>query len=315
MVEWPVTWVVGARGLLGSAVVRVLRQREAPVLTVATPWADPVAAVAALDDGARRLVATGSPWRVAWCAGAGVVGTTEADLGLELDVLEGFLAAFARRLSQAPGPRGSLFLASSAGGVYAGSGPAPFNEDTAPRPTSPYGRAKLATERLVEEFADRTGTSVTIGRIANLYGPGQDIGKPQGLISQLCLHHLRRRPISIYVSLDTARDYVFVDDCARMVLALLDHADSEGGRHTKIMATGQATTLASILGVLKQVTKRPPLVVLGASPLAQFQTMSLRFRSTEAPDLQRYARTTLAAGVATTMDSVAGLMREGRLPS
>ena len=65
---------------------------------------------------------------------------------------------------------------------------------------------------------------MVIGRIANLYGPGQDPTKAQGLVSQLCRAHLERRPTSIYVSLDTARDYLFVDDAARLVLGATERA-------------------------------------------------------------------------------------------
>jgi UDP-glucose 4-epimerase len=313
--EPPLTWVIGYRGLLGSAVVRRLHAAGAPVTTVPVPWHDPDAAVRALDSGAGRLARAGRPWRIAWCAGAGVIGTTEECLQAELEVLEGFLARLPDRFARAGAQPGCLFLASSAGGVYAGSAGAPFTESTTPRPISPYGEAKLAAEGLVDDFSTRSGVPTVVGRIANLYGPGQDISKPQGVISQLCLSHLRRQAISLYVPLDTARDYLFVDDCAAMVLAALEHGAATGGQLTKVLASGQATTLASILGVLKQVTKRSPRVVLGGSQLARFQARDLRFRSVAEPELQSHARTTLAAGIACTTESLARLVREGRLAS
>ena len=154
-----------------------------------------------------------------------------------------------------------------------------------------------------------------MGRLSNLYGPGQDLAKPQGLISQLCRAQLTGSRSGMYVSLDTARDYLFVDDAAAMVVGMLDHAAAVGGRHTKILASGQATTLASLLGVLKQVTKRRPQLVLGASPLARFQTRDLRFRSVAAPDLQPGCRTTLPAGVAATYASLGRAVGSGRSAS
>ena len=60
----------------------------------------------------------------------------------------------------------------------------------------------------LRRFAAATGTAVLVGRIANLYGPGQNLAKPQGLVSQLCLANLTGQPLSIYVSLDTLRDYL-----------------------------------------------------------------------------------------------------------
>ena len=95
---------------------------------------------------------------------------------------------------------------------------APFTEHTTPAPISAYGRAKLRSEEIATEFAVRTGSALLVGRLSNLYGPGQDITKPQGLISQLCRAQLTRQPLSVYVSLDTMRDYLFVDDAAAMVV-------------------------------------------------------------------------------------------------
>ncbi len=188
--------------------------------TVSVPWSEPAAAVPALDAGAVRMLASGAPWTDRLAPAPASVGTSRPSW-TALAAHAGFLDRLSARLAVPSAPRGALFLASSAGGVYAGAAGSPFTELTETRATSPYGEAKLAAEGLVEDFARRTGTATVVGRIANLYGPGQDMSKPQGLISQLCLNQLRRRPISIYVSLDTARDYLYVDDCAAMVLATL----------------------------------------------------------------------------------------------
>ena len=80
-----------------------------------------------------------------------------------------------------------------------------------------YGRAKLAMEGHARALAAATGVRVVLGRLANVYGPGQTLGKPQGLLSQLCLADATRRPLPVYVSLDTIRDYLYAGDAARMV--------------------------------------------------------------------------------------------------
>jgi UDP-glucose 4-epimerase len=307
------TLVVGSHGLLGSAVVRELRREDRTVRRVDVPWTDHAAAVDVLVAAAADLLATGAPWRLLWCAGSGVVGSTEADLDAELRTLTGFLL----RLGPLVGDRadrGRFFLASSAGGVYAGSSSPPFTEDTVPAAISPYGVAKLSAEALVDDFARRTGVPTFVGRIANLYGPGQDTSKAQGLISQLCRAHLERRPSSIYVSLDTSRDYLYVDDAAKMVVAGVERvgAETPGAVHTKILASQRGTTVAMILGELRRITKRTPRVVLGTSRLARYQTRDLRFRSRVWPDLDRLVTTSLPAGMFSTMEA-AGL--ESRAPS
>jgi UDP-glucose 4-epimerase len=295
--------VVGSGGLLGGAVVRELRRGGRPHATVSVPWGDRSAALAALEEAAERLMTHQRPWRLFWCAGSGVVASDQRHLDDEVETLEAFLSRLSP-LATAPGaPPGAVFLASSAGGVYAGSQPLPFTEATRPQPNSPYGEAKLAAEQRLREFTARTGVPGLIGRITNLYGPGQDPMKAQGLITVLCRAHLARRPISIYVSLETARDYVFVDDVARLAVAGLCRASTAppGQVVTKILASQTGTTVAAILGEFRRITKHRPRVVLGASSLARFQRQDLRFRSTVWRDLDRLVTTSLPAGIAATM--------------
>jgi UDP-glucose 4-epimerase len=303
------TWVIGAGGLLGGAVIRELALYGRASRRVHVPWAEPASRHAALTEAAELITDDGRPWRVLWCAGAAVVGGTDQQLEAEQQSLAVFLDAL--RLGAGPSPDGAVFLASSAGGVYAGSADPPFTEHTTPTPISPYGHGKLASEQLVRRFAETTGARVLIGRIANLYGPGQDLTKAQGLISQLCRTHLSRQPLSIYVPLDTARDYVYSSDAARLAISSLDRvAEAPAGSVVvKIIASEQSTTIASILAELHHITRRRPHVTLGASPLAKFQTKDLRFRSVVWPDLGSVVTTGLPVGVFSTMEGLAFSMR------
>jgi UDP-glucose 4-epimerase len=301
-----VSWVVGSSGLLGSAVCRRLHTLGLEARTSRIPWTDHEAAVSALLAEAATL---GDDWRLWWCAGAGVVGTGAAELDAEVAVLEDFLG----RWQPAVGS-GGVFFASSAGGVYAGAHGSPFDESSEPVAISPYGHAKLRAEAAVDAFAARTGVPLLIGRLSNLYGPGQDLAKPQGLISQLCRAQLTRRPLSIYVSLDTMRDYLFVDDAAAMVVAALDAVVERGGRHLKVLASERSTTIGAVLGDLNRITRRRPPVVLGSSASARYQARDLRFRSTAWPPVSVHARTPLMAGMAATLTSVGDQMRTARRP-
>lgn len=311
----PATWVIGAGGLLGSAVCRQLTQDDRVVLTQDVPWGAPAGSLAALEAGIERLLALGPRWRVLWCAGAGVIGTGQDQLDEEVEVLTGFLDRLLVAVAGREDLAGALFVASSAGGVYAGSTGPPFTELTEPRPISPYGEAKLRSEQLAGAFGRASGVPTFVGRIANLYGPGQDTTKPQGLISQLCRAHLVRQPLSIYVPLDTARDYLFVDDAARMVLAGLEQVVRErpDGSRVKILASQRPTSVAAILAELRRVTKRRPQVVLGDSPTARYQVRDLRFRSLVWPTVDTCVRTTLAAGILATLESLGAELRAGRL--
>jgi len=242
------------------------------------------------------------PWTVAWCAGSGVTGSAANALRLELDALRETLDALA---AAARGRDGAFFFASSAGGVYSGVSAPPYDESSPVRPLAPYGQAKLDGEALVTAWSQRTGTPSLIGRIANLYGPGQNLGKGQGLISQICRTHLTGQPLSIYVSLDTLRDYLFAPDCARLIVAGLarlrqEESSTQPAVVTKILASQRAVTIGAVLGEMRRIFKRSPRIVLGASAASAMQAKDLRLGSRVWPELDRRAFTPLPAGISAT---------------
>lgn len=293
------TWVVGAGGLLGAHVHRALG--PAGWNGPAIPWRAPDS-LDHLRAAARAFRAqAGADWRVAWCAGAGVTATGPADLAREVIALEALLVGLGNPAG------GRLFLSSSAGGVYAGSAPPPFDETSPTRALAPYGETKLQMERLAAAWG---GAGVVLGRIANLYGPGQDVRKPQGLISQLCRAHLLRQPVPVYVSLDTIRDYLYVDDAARLVLGCLDRAE---GVTVKVLASQQGVTVGAVLAELRRVSRRTPRMVLSASSQALVQARDLRLRSVVWTDLDAAPLTPLPVGVRRTLEDLAQRMRSGQL--
>ncbi len=108
-------WVVGSSGMLGSAVVRRLRVLGRDVVTTRVPWHDHDAAVEALLAAARDLPDEG--WELFWCAGAAVTASSQADVDAEVAVFEGLLSEWQPSTME----RAGIFLASSAGGLYAGA--------------------------------------------------------------------------------------------------------------------------------------------------------------------------------------------------
>lgn len=322
----PATLVIGSHGLLGGAVTAAARRRDgvAP-LVQQVRWGDDSLVHRDLALGLDRLIAQadGGPWRVVWCAGAGVTTTSADELAREIAVLRRFLHAVADRAASAAVGRGTFFFASSAGGVYAGSDDPPFTEDTLPRPISPYGEAKLTAERVVAELCPPAGVSALIGRISNLYGPGQDVLKPQGLITHLCRARVTGQPTSIYVSLDTLRDYVFAPDCADLILAALDRLDrhrdetsptDSGVLVTKILASQKSVSIGALLMEVRRIFRRPPRVLVAASPRANAQARDLRLRSVVWSELDARTLTPLPAGIrATAADIERSYMAGDRL--
>ena len=59
----------------------------------------------------------------------------------------------------------------------------------------------------VERVASETGVRAVIGRLANVYGPGQTLGKPQGLLSQLCLADAKRSCLVVAPTIDLVNQW------------------------------------------------------------------------------------------------------------
>jgi UDP-glucose 4-epimerase len=316
--EEPISWVVGAGGLLGSSVERALARRG-PVWQPPRPisWATRgTYKQLRIVTGQFAAAVAGSPWQLAWCAGAGVMATTREALLEEEAVLDIVLDALSGHMQ--PGSDGTAFLASSAGGAYAGANDPPFSEDTPARPISPYGETRLGLEQRITEWATANGWRLVIGRISNLYGPGQNLAKPQGLISQLCRANLTRQPISLYVPSDTVRDYLYAPDCGDLVADLVVRARQEssvgnGQPTTKILASHSGVTIGALLNELRRVCKRSTKVVHGWSPAARFQARDLRFRSVVWPELDRRTLTTLPTGISATVTALTRRLQGGSL--
>lgn len=314
------TWVVGSNGLLGRAVVRSLHSRGAVVLTTEVPWGEPERAHDALVASFTALlrVSQGDQWNIAWCAGAGVTSTPAVKFEAEIATLSRFVTHVLTQ-SRTVTERGAVFLASSAGGIYAGSTEPPFSEDSTPSPLSAYGAAKLRAEREIARLALEGGVRVLVGRISNLYGPGQDLSKAQGLISQICRAQFTAQPIAVYVSLDTIRDYLFVDDAAAMVNDGLEQVRARIAQRpeppviTKILASQRSVSIAGVLGETRRIFKRQPLLRLAASPNARQQARDLRFHSVVWPELDSRALTTLSTGIMTTLADIGRRIRVGEL--
>lgn len=322
------SWVIGRGGFLGRHVESSLQQSAAPaaiqVSTASVRWEDERGALADLDREAAAFVdaaaASDRPWRLFWCAGAGVIATAPDTLARETALLGEFLDALGRRLARDRrlARAGTVFFASSAGGVYAAStAPPPFDEQSPVAALAPYGREKLIQEDLFRCFADELETDLVIGRLSNLYGPGQKLTKPQGLIAHVGRAALRREPVSIYVPLDTIRDYLFVTDAARMVTAAVEHCEAArlGGAParitTKIFASEVESTVASVLAAWRRALRRPLRVAHAASPVGQLQPRVLSFRSRMWPDLLGRP-TLLPLGVdAVRRDQLARLLSTG----
>jgi UDP-glucose 4-epimerase len=317
-------WIVGSGGLLGSHLRRSLSQRFPNARHWQSEprhfsWTRPEQLAQELSRAVASFAAVAcakrSAWVLLWCAGKGVMSSSALALEPELWAWSQLLDLLGHHLARSHADLpGTIFLASSAGGVYGGNIGAPLTEQTRPCPASDYGRHKLNMEQALERWVDGfPDTSCLIGRISSLYGPGQDLHKPQGIISHLSRCLIYRRPVDIYVSLDTRRDYLFTDDCAHQIAACLARLMAERPRTIlKIFASEETTSLARIIGVFFRISKHRPLIV--SRKPQNSRPAGLELRSCVWHDMGGLRKTDLAAGIHLVHENQLALFRRGLLP-
>ena len=111
------------------------------------------------------------------------------------------------------------FLHVSTDEVYGSLGPTGrFLENTAYEPNSPYSATKAGADHLVRAYHRTYGLPTLISNCSNNYGPYQF---PDKLLPLMILNALEGKPLPIYGDGGHVRDWLFVEDHCRGVLAVL----------------------------------------------------------------------------------------------
>lgn len=100
-----------------------------------------------------------------------------------------------------------------------------FNEQSAFAPNSPYAASKAAAEHLVRAAQHTFGLDTVITRCGNNYGPRQF---PEKFLPLIICNALNDECIPIYGDGRNVRDWIYVDDHCRGILAALDKGRSGG---------------------------------------------------------------------------------------
>ena len=110
-----------------------------------------------------------------------------------------------------------------------------FTEDSPFAPNSPYAASKAAAEHLVRAAHHTFGLDAVITRCGNNYGPRQF---PEKFLPLAIANALNNQEIPVYGDGLNVRDWVYVDDYCRGILAVLErgeagHAYNVGARNPR----------------------------------------------------------------------------------
>ena len=112
-----------------------------------------------------------------------------------------------------------VVLASS-GAVYGDLAEQPIREDAQPNPRSPYAVSKLAAEYYVHTIGKLWGIETVSLRIFNAYGPGQRLpASHPPVVPHFLRQALRGGTLVVHSNGEQTRDYVYVDDVVKALIA------------------------------------------------------------------------------------------------
>ena len=285
--------LLGGSGIVGSGFRAVLERRGETVVRLSPRWRSSFLASYDIEGDLPRALPAHEPATVVWAAGVGHVGASKESMQAENDGLR----ALCRAVSRLPRSRRELLrvlFASSAGAVFGGSGPAEVGEDSEPRPGSAYGEQKLAQEQVLHQLSHDTGCTVLVCRISNAYGLASGRLGSRGLVSAAVRATRLRQPLTVYVSADTRRDYVYNEDLAALSLRALEQAPP--GPSSVLVRDGSSRTVSEVLSLVGRVSGRRVPATYADRPETRLQPRVLRFtRPDSGPDAVR--RTPMEAAV------------------
>lgn len=130
-----------------------------------------------------------------------------------------------------------------------------FDENSPLHPSSPYSASKASADLLVLSYHRTYDLPVTISRCSNNYGPNQNKEK---LIPMVIDFALKDKSIPIYGDGLNVRDWIYVQDHCRGILAILEKGSD--GEIYNLCGNNQKTNLEIVKLILKELNKPQSLI-------------------------------------------------------
>ena len=198
---------------------------------------------------------------------------------------------------------GRFVFASTGGAIYgeAADRNPPLSEDAECLPDAPYGQSKLAAEGYLSLYGRLYDLSTIALRLGNVYGPRQDPHGEAGVVAIFCGALLGGGRPRVFGDGHQTRDYVYVDDVVRALLA----ASDSGARGIFNVGTGIETSVLELGRLLAEICERrfePEM-----APERPGEVRRIAVDSARANDALGWsARTALREGLRATAESFGG---------
>jgi dTDP-glucose 4,6-dehydratase len=146
------------------------------------------------------------------------------------------------------------FILISSSEVYGTAERDPMDEAHPLNPRSPYAATKAGADRLAYSYFVTYELPVVIVRPFNNYGPRQH---PEKVVPRFITQALREEPLTIHGDGHASRDWLFVDDDAEAIAALIDAPVADVAGEVVNVATGVDLTVEEIADSVLAALDKP----------------------------------------------------------
>jgi dTDP-glucose 4,6-dehydratase len=146
------------------------------------------------------------------------------------------------------------FVLISSSEVYGTAERTPMDEEHPLNPRSPYAATKAGADRLAYAYFVTYGLPIVILRPFNNYGPRQH---PEKVVPRFVIQALAGEPLTIHGDGHASRDWLYVDDDAEAIEAIIDADLDRIAGEVLNVATGVDITVAEIADLVLDCLGKP----------------------------------------------------------
>ena len=147
------------------------------------------------------------------------------------------------------------FILISSSEVYGTARYAPMDEEHPLDPRSPYAATKAGADRLAYAYHVTYELPIVIVRPFNNYGPRQH---PEKVIPRFITQAIDDEPLTVHGDGGSSRDWLYVDDDAEAIEAIIEAPLDRVAGETINVATGVDVSVGEIAGLVLGLLGRPP---------------------------------------------------------
>ena len=144
-----------------------------------------------------------------------------------------------------------LIFISSGGTVYGRPQQIPIVETHSTEPQCSYGIVKLAIEKYLALYHLLYGINYRVLRLANPYGPGQELNLAQGVIAAFISRIVDSQSLEVWGDGSVVRDYLYIGDA---ISALQKAALYQGEERIFNIGSGRGYSVCQIISSIENVS-------------------------------------------------------------